>query len=258
MLLAIDARNGFLAVGARVGSTWRARFRVAAADRSVDEYFFLISGMLLSQGCDVKSIERAALSCVVPILTERLQRVLERFLKPPAHVLTLGPGVKTGLRIRTDNPAEVGSDLVCDAVAALARASAPLIVVDFGEALTFIGIDAPSDLVGVAIAPGMDAAAAALRDRAAQLPQIRLEPPTRTLGKNTSESVRAGVLIGWSGLIDRLTESMAAELGFPQKKVSLIGTGESDSPPLVPALGFSAYEPYLALDGLARIMERNY
>lgn len=257
MLLAVDARNGTIAVGVKNGSSWSARFRLSTADRSADEYFFLIASMLKEKGVDLCGIDRAILSCVVPFLTPRLQEALGRFLPVGSSALTVGPGVKTGLRIRTDTPGEVGSDLVCDAVAALSLVEPPCVVVDFGAAIAFVAVDEPADLLGVAIAPGLDSAAGALRERAAQLPQVRLDSPARAIGRNTAESVRAGVLIGWAGLVDRLTETMAAELGSSARRVSLIGTGSSSVPEVVPSHGFRLYEPFLALEGLSLIADKN-
>lgn len=257
MLLAADVRNSVVAVGLKEGDRWLARFRLSAADRSADEYAFLIRSLAAEAGIDASAVDRAALSSVVPFLTPRLQSALQRFLPAGAEVLTVGPGCKTGLRIRTDTPSEVGSDLVCDAVAALAFAEPPLVVVDFGAALAFTAVAAPADLLGVAIAPGLDAAAAALRGIAAQLPQVRLDGPVRAIGRNTAESVRAGVLIGWSGLVDRLARAMAAELGAGERKVRFIGTGEAAEPEASVDGGFDRYEPFLALDGLSIIADRN-
>jgi type III pantothenate kinase len=258
VLLAVDARNGSIAVGLFAGSAPVARFRLAAADRSADEYAFLIRSLIAEAGADPSLIDRGILSCVVPLLTPRLQEAISRFLPTGTAPLTVGPGVKTGLRIRTDAPGEVGSDLVCDAAAALSFREPPFVVVDFGAVLSFVAVDAPADLLGVAIAPGLDSAVAALRERAAQLPQVRLDTPARAIGRNTAESVRAGVVIGWSGLVDRLSQTMAAELGHPARNVALIGTGEVATPEAVPTRGFDLYEPYLALEGLVRISERNF
>ena len=258
MLLAVDARNGSIAVGLFAGATPLVRFRLAASDRSADEYWFLIQSLIAGAGADPAGIDRGILSCVVPLFTPRLQGAISRFLPDGALPLTVGPGVKTGLRIRTDTPGEVGSDLVCDAAAALAYRDPPFVVVDFGAVLSFVAVDAPADLLGVAIAPGLDSAVAALRERAAQLPQVRLDAPARAIGRNTAESVRAGVVIGWSGLVDRLVESMSAELGHPSRRVALIGTGDAAFPEVAPARGFDLYEPYLALEGLVRIAERNF
>lgn len=254
MLLAADARNASISVGLSEGDRWVRRFRLSALDRTADEYGFLISAMLESGGIRPDSIDAAALSCVVPSLSRRLQAALKSFLAPDREVLVVGPGVKSGMRIRTDTPGEVGPDLVCESVAAVSRAGAPCVVVSFGAVLTFTAVAAPADLLGVAIAPGLDAAVSAIRTAGALLPQVRLERPERAIGRNTAESVRAGVVLGWSGLVDRIVSAMSDELGGG---VSLVGTGEYDAPPVSPQVGFHVWEPYLALDGLRLIAERN-
>lgn len=255
MLLAVDARNESIAVGLRSGGRWASRFRVSSADRTADEFAFLIAGLLRDRGADPGLIRAAVLSCVVPSLAPRLAQALRDL--SGRDLLAVGPGVKTGLRIRTDNPGEVGSDLVCSSVAAVARLGAPCVVVDYGAALTFTAVASPADLVGVAIAPGMEAAVEALRSRGAQLPQVRLENPERAAGRNTADSIRSGVVRGWAGLIDRLVSDLSIELGGPSLRVSLAGTGDPLVPGTAPSRGFDLWEPYLALEGLALIAERN-
>jgi type III pantothenate kinase len=255
VLLAVDARNESIAVGLRAGGRWSARFRVSAADRSADEFAFLFAALLRERGADPAQVRAAVLSCVVPALAPRLAAALRELSGREA--LAVGPGVKTGLRIRTDNPGEVGSDLVCSAVAAVARLGAPCVVVDYGSALTFTAVAPPADLVGVAIAPGMEAAVEALRSRGAQLPQVRLEPVERAAGRNTADSIRSGVVRGWAGLTDRLVSDLSAELGGQATRVFLAGTGDPLVSGTAPSRGFDLWEPYLALEGLVLIAERN-
>ncbi len=265
MLLAVDVRNGTVAVGAKadrrneVGlpEPWQARFRLSTADRSADEWRFLILSLLREAGVDPRLVRRTALSSAVPAYTERFREALARFAPDGPAPLVVGPGVKTGVRIRTDNPAEVGADLVCDAAAASALTSPPYLVVSFGTVLSFTAVDAAGDLAGVAIAPGLESAAADLRAHAAQLPQVRLDAPSRAIGKNSVESIRAGVMIGWSGLVDRLIQTVSIELGEPGLRVALVGTGDSDGPPIAVARPFDLWNRWLTLDGLALIAERN-
>lgn len=259
MLVAADVRNGSVAIGAREARAgggygpWLARFRLAAAERTSEEWTYLMRAMLRDAGVDPSAARTAALSSAVPAFTERFRRALRALV--PAEPLVVGPGVRTGLRIRTENPQEVGADLVCNAAAALRLVSPPCVVVDMGTVLTLTALDGKGDLVGVSIAPGLEAAAAALRERAAQLPQVRLAPPQRAIGRNTAESVRSGLVLGWAGLLDRLVEAIGAELGAPG--AALVGTGDALEPLLEPGRGFSAWEPFLALDGLAAIAELN-
>ena len=269
MLLAVDVRNGTVAVGVKVDRKseaeggareehpWLVRFRLSTADRSADEWAFLILSMLREAGVDPRLVRRTALSSAVPAYTARFREALSRFSPEGVEPLVVGPGVRTGVRIRTDNPAEVGADLVCDAAAASASVAFPYVVVSFGTVLSFTAVDAAGDLAGVAIAPGLESAAADLRAHAAQLPQVRLEKPSRAIGKNSVESIRAGVMLGWSGLVDRLIQAVSFELGEPGLRVSLVGTGDYDEAPVAVARPFDLWNRWLTLDGLALIADRN-
>lgn len=253
MLLAVDVRNSHIAIGVGAEGSWLARFRVSTLDRSAEEYAFLFSSLSREQGVDLGGLYDAVLSCVVPSLTSRLVAALRSL--SGREPLVVGPGVKTGVRINTDNPGEVGADLVCSAAAAVVLVGAPCIVVDYGSVLTFTALDAPSDLVGVAIAPGLEVALEALRARGAQLPEVRLDRSDRAMGRNTVESIRAGVVRGWAGLVDRLVSDLSSELGRG-RRVAVIGTGEL-VPGTEPSGGFDHWEPTLALEGLSLISSRN-
>ena len=259
MLLAVDLRNDCLAVGVRGPEGWVGRFRLAAADRSADEWAFLIAALLRERGVDPGGLRRAALSSVVPVYTQRFRAAMSALVPSDPAPLVVGPGIKTGLRIRTDHPGEVGADLVCNAVAAVARLGAPCLAVDFGAALSITAVDSAGDLVGAVIAPGLETAAATLRERAAQLPQVRLDAPGRVIGRNTAEAVRSGLLVGWAGLVDRLVADACRELAGADgaAAVGLAGTGDYPRPPVAVGRPFAVWDPWLALDGLALIAERN-
>jgi type III pantothenate kinase len=162
--------------------------------------------------------------------------------------------VRTGIRIRTENPTEVGADLVANAVAAYARFQGNCIVVDFGTALTFTAVAVPGDLLGVAIAPGLNSAAAALSSNTAQLPRVRLIPPPTAIGRNTVHSIQSGVVFGYIGLVEALIGRMRAELGGDAQAVATGGLARTIAP-LTDQ--FAAIEPWLTLDGLRIIAERN-
>lgn len=258
MILAADVRNGGVSVGlVSAEGQWQAIIRLSAADRSVDEWAFLIRSLFAERGIPLKGITQGILSSVVPAWTGIFTEVLERFLPQGAACLVVGPGIKTGLRIRTDNPAEVGSDLVCNAVAASSLVKMPCIIIDFATTLSFTALDSRGDLVGVALAPGLEAAASDLRLRAAQIPQVKLEEPERALGKNTAESIRAGIMYGWAGLTDRLVEEISREIEGPGAGPTLVGTGWYAGPPVKTQRSFSLWEPQLALQGLYRIALKN-
>jgi len=261
VLLALDARNASIAVGA-----WREdaaaaplRFRLgAAAGRSADEWAHALVSMLRARGVEPSLIDRVALSCVVPSLSSRLRAACATAfgLEP----LVVGPGVRNGLKIRTDSPSELGSDLVCDAVAARALLAArglagrSCVVVDFGSAIAFSALSASGEYLGASIAPGPELAALALARGAALLPETRFEAPRRAIGRNTGEAMQSGLALGFAGLVDRVVERMAAELGEP---CLVVGSGEEYGRALEPERGFLDFVPDLALEGLRAIAALN-
>ena len=253
MILAVDARNNSIAIGVKAEDRWLCRFTLASQVRSSDEWHFLISRMISDRGLPTLVFERVILSSVVPSLTPRLVACLRHFLADGDEVLVVGPGLRTGIRIRTENPAEVGSDLVCNAVAALEFMAPPLLIVDFGTALSVTAIDAAGDLVGVALAPGMELAVDALRTGGARIPQVRLEDPRRACGRNTNESVSSGLVYGYRGLVRELCSMMSAAMGGEAR---VVGTAKTEGPPLDMGPDFWVWRPRLSLEGLALIATR--
>jgi type III pantothenate kinase len=252
VLLALDARNGGITVGFKRAGAWLPLARLGS-ERTADEYAFLFEAALLRAGGGQGATVRSAwLSSVVPALSPRLTEGVR--LAFGIDTQQLGPGVKTGVKIRTDQPSELGSDLVCQAVAAYALVQSACIVADFGAALTFIALNGAGELLGAAIAPGLDTAALALRGSAAQLPQVRLEPPERAIGRNSAAAVRSGIVIGYRGLADAVISGMKAELA---EDAELIGTGDELGRRLLEGLGCRRFVPDLALEGLALIAQRN-
>ncbi|HSV56492.1 MAG TPA: type III pantothenate kinase [Magnetospirillaceae bacterium] len=262
MIAAIDARNRALRVGLgdleAGGVRWRARFRVGADPRrSAEEYAWALAGLCGRHGVDPGEADRVLLSSVVPALTPRLRSACAQAFGgglDPGKVLVVGPGIRTGMKIRTDIPGEVGSDLVCDALAAYDRLGAACIVVDFETALTFTAVNGSGELLGVAIAPGPQAAAESLRALGAQLPQVRLDPPARAIGKNSIQSIQSGVLLGYAGLVDRMVSRFRAEMG---EEAAAVGTGDEIGLSLAPSGGYAFFDPWLSLEGMAVLERRN-
>jgi type III pantothenate kinase len=253
MLLAIDVGNTNIAFGLHTQGRWTNHWRIRTVpDQMPDEYAVLFRDLLRDEGLRMTDIHRVVLCSVVPPLTDSLSEMLRR--QVGQEPLIVGPGIRTGIRIRTDNPSEVGADLVANAVAAYALFQTHCIVVDFGTALTFTAVAEPGDLLGVAIAPGLNSAAAALSSNTAQLPRVRLIPPTTAIGRNTAHSIQSGVVYGYIGLVEALITRMRAELGGTAKAVATGGLARVIAP-LTDE--FSAIEPWLTLDGLRIISERN-
>jgi len=253
MLLAIDIGNTNIAFGIYQQNRWRNYWRIRTVpDKMPDEYAVLLRDLLRDEDLLMRDIDLAILSSVVPPLTGTFTQMLAQ--QTGQEPIIVGPGVRTGLRIRTDNPAEVGADLVANGVAAYALFQSNCIVVDFGTALTFTAVAEPGDLLGVAIAPGLNSAAAALSRNTAQLPSVRLIPPPTAIGRNTVHSVQSGVVFGYIGLVEALIKRMRAELGGHAKAVATGGLARVIAP-LTDQ--FTAIEPWLTLDGLRIIAERN-
>jgi type III pantothenate kinase len=252
MLLALDIGNSLITLGLHDGLSWRARFRIrTVAEKTADEYATLIFGLLRSQGLEEK-FERIVLASAVPPLVPVFRELGEKWFG--AEVLVVGPGVRTGLVVRADNPAEVGPDLVANAVAAYAKFGTNSIAVDFGTATSFVAVMEPGVLAGVAIAPGLRTGLEALAERTAQLPHVPLALPSRVLGRNTVTAIQAGTIFGHAALVDGLVRRMREELGGKAKAVA---TGEWATL-LSPLLSeVEAVDPWLTLEGLRLISARN-
>jgi type III pantothenate kinase len=278
MLLAIDARNraisaGFLDNGrqGRAGSsalggssTWLARRRLGAIPgRSADEYAILFKALALEAG-EGRSVDSCWMSCVVPALGAVLARAVDSAFGVALSLV--GPGTKTGVRIRTDVPSEVGSDLVCAAAAAREFVKGPSIVVDFDVAIAFSAIGRAGDFLGAAIAPGLGTAAEALRANAALLPGFSLglsgpEAPFAAIGRTTAQSLRSGLGIGYAGLVASIVAKQREELAAlgeadSPEAVQVIGTGDEEGRELLASLGLGRFVPELVLEGLAVIAAR--
>jgi type III pantothenate kinase len=253
--LAIDIGNTNIAFGLydREQDQWAQHWRIRTVpDKMADEYAVLFRDLVRDAGLTMGNLNSAALCSVVPPLTGTLTTMLaDQMGQMP---LVVGPGVRTGLRIRTDNPAEVGADLVANAVAAYARFQGNCIVVDFGTALTFTAVADPGDLVGVAIAPGLNSAAGALSSNTAQLPRVQLVPPPAAIGRNTTHSIQSGLVFGYIGLVEALIARMRWELGGQATAIATGGLARVIAP-LTEQV--TVYDPWLTLDGVRLIAERN-
>ncbi len=250
MVLAVDVGNSGIKLALFQEDLIQSHFRITTvADRSPDEYRLLIRALLEEKGHSFYAIERVVFSSVVPRLVETFQTLFQD-LKIP--ILVVGPGVKTGMKIRVDNPSTLGTDLVCNAVAAYHRVQSPCIAVAFGTALTFTGINEKGEILGVSIAPGMQGAIESLVSNTAQLQKFSLKTPASALGTNSVASLQAGFMIGFEGMVEAIIKRMKEELG-PNTKV--ISTGYEAPYFSTPHLG--EHVPFLTVEGLRLIGERN-
>lgn len=247
MLLALDVRNDRILAGFKAADQWKSVVRLGV-DRSSDELGFLLESAVQRLGPETGRVDTAWVSSVVPALTPRLVEAVSSTFGVAASVV--GPGTKTGIKIRTDSPSELGTDIVCSAVAARSMVAGASIVVDFGTAIVLSAMNSAGELLGVSIAPGLQTAAHALRSSTAQIPEVRLDLPRRAIGRSTAESVRSGIYLGYGGLVRHLVDRMGSELGEP---ASVLGTGDEEGRAIMQSIGYDSFHPFLVLEGLAII-----
>ena len=225
MLLAIDIGNTGITLGVFEGEELRATWHIATGiHRMADEYAALLLNLLHQQGLDTPDIEAVALCSVVPPLISTFDELFQRHF----HIspLVVGAGVKTGVRIRMDNPREVGADRIVNAAAAHHLYGGPVIVVDLGTATTFDTVSREGDYLGGAIAPGIVTGAEALFTQAAMLPRVELTRPEHAIGTNTIAAMQSGVIFGYVGLIEGIVARIQQELGEKAKVVATGGVAE--------------------------------
>lgn len=254
MILGVDVGNTQTVLGLIEGRELRGHWRVSTdASLTADELRVKVSGLLALDARTWDDVERIVLSCVVPALTLAWEEIARRTTGREAMVV--GPGLKTGVPLRYENPAEVGADRIVNAVAAIDRFGAPVIVVDFGTATTIDVVDASGAYIGGVIAPGVETSAEALFRRAARLAAVDLEPPKRVIGSNTRAAMQSGLLFGEAARIDGLVARVREELGAPEAPVVATGGLAETMAPLCEVIGH--VDADLTLEGLALVYERN-
>jgi len=253
MLLCIDVGNTNIKLGLFEGDKLRAHWRIATdRARLSDEYAMLLLNLFASERIEISQVSGVAISCVVPPLTSVFAELAKNYLKQTPVIV--GPGIKTGLNIRTDHPAEVGTDLIVNALAAKTLYGAPVIAIGFGTATTFGAVSAQGDYVGVAIAPGVGTGADALFRFGAKLPQVELSRPPHAIGKNTVHSIQSGVVFGYAGMVEGIVKRMRGELG---QNARVIATGGFAALIAAETDVIEVVEPNLTLLGLRLIYELN-
>lgn len=253
MLLAVDVGNTHTVLGVFDGPRRVADWRVATRhDVTCDELGIVWRSLFAHAELNPEALVGMIVASVVPDLDRTIAQTGEKYF---GHApLFVGPGIKTGLPILYENPHEVGADRIVNAVAAKQRYGAPVVVLDFGTGTTFDVVSAAGEYLGGIIAPGLTASAEALFSKAARLYPVDIRPPERVIGRNTEESVRGGLYLGYLSMIEGLIERILASLDEP---APVIATGGLASVFAGELKVLHAVDPGLTLDGLRLIWDRN-
>ena len=253
MLLAVDIGNTNITVGVYDGENLSFTARTSTdADRTGDQYAVELMGFFALNQCDVSQIDGSIVSSVAPAVTNAICSAVHKVvgLSP----LVVGPGIRTGLNIAINNPAELGADLLCASVAALHKYPLPNAVCDLGTASTIFVLDKDGKMIGGVIYPGIRTSLMALVNNAALLPQISYEKPKQVIGRNTIDCMRSGLILGAASLLDGMLERIEQELGMP---VTAIATGGFSPEIIRNCRRDFIFDENLVLDGLRLLYQKN-
>ncbi len=253
MIFAVDIGNSNIVAGCIDASQTYFSERISTDYLKTSlEYAIIFKNILELHRINAKDVEGSILASVVPPVSESVEEAIQKVLgsKP----LVVGPGIKTGLNIRIDNPAQLGSDLVVGAVAALDQYPAPLIIFDMGTATTISVINGSKAFLGGAILPGVTVAIQSLSSKTAQLPDISLDPPRQVIGSNTIDSMKSGAIYGNACMMDGMIARIEQELG---QSATVLATGGLSRYILPHCTRHIIYDENLLLKGLWLIFQKN-
>jgi type III pantothenate kinase len=253
MIFVLDVGNTNIVLGLYEGDELIHHWRIGTdKDKSEDEYGMLIKNLFQHVGIDFTDIKGIIISSVVPPIMFALDRMCEKYF----HIqpLIIGPGIKTGLNIKYENPREVGADRIVNAVAAIELYDSPLIIVDFGTATTYCYIDENKQYMGGAIAPGINISTEALYTYASKLPRIEIARPNGIIGKNTVNAMQAGILFGYVGQVEGIVSRMKSQAKAQPK---VIATGGLASLIAEECSVIDHVDPFLTLKGLYIVYLKN-
>jgi type III pantothenate kinase len=253
MLMVFDIANTNIKIGLFDDEMLIANWRISTGvHRMPDEYGIMIYSLLRKERIAAHEVTQCAISCVVPpLLTIFNEMMLKYFHVKP---LIVGPGIKTGVKLRIDNPREAGADLIANAAAAMKLYTLPVIIVALGTATAFTTVSRDGDYLGGAIAPGIGISAEALYTRTSALPRVDLVRPRKTIGPNTTAAIQSGVIFGWAGLIDGIVERIQEELG---EKAMVVATGGYAQLIAKESKTIDKVNPELTLQGIKIIHDMN-
>ena len=256
MIFCIDIGNSNIKYAIFDGDKIKGTFRVTSKrEATADEYGVIVRDLLREAGIPKEEITGVIMSSVIPSLNYTMEHMCRDYLG--VSPLIVGPGVKTGLNVKADNPREVGSDIIADSVGAIKKLGlgTPIVAIDFGTATTFDIISERGELIGVVISPGIKSALDSLTSSTANLPRIELERPQSIIAKNTVACMQAGIVYGFSGLVDNIVNKIKEELGRPDTKV--IATGGLGKVIYKETKTIEYFDQALTLNGLNHIYKMN-
>lgn len=257
MILVMDAGNTNIVIGVYRDDKLIADWRLSTdLKRTSDEYGALITELFDRNGLDRSEVKGVIISSVVPSIMYSIENTVKKYFNTKAVVV--GPGVKTGINIKYDNPREVGADRIVNAVAALEKYKRTMIIIDFGTATTFCAVTGKGNYLGGAICPGIKISAEALFMRAAKLPRIELIKTPAVICRNTVSSMQAGVVYGYIGQVDYIVRKFKDELiGMGEEEPLVVATGGMANMIKEGSKQIDVIDPYLTLKGLKAIYEKN-
>lgn len=252
MLVAVDIGNTNITLAVFDGEDIKGSYRLTTKmTRTSDEYGFMLLSFLNASNIQVSDIEDVIVSTVVPKIMHSFNNAIYKYLKKTP--ITVGPGIKTGISIQTENPAGVGADRIVDAAGAYYIYGGPCLVIDFGTATTFDYINEKGEFLYGVTAPGLEITSQALSNMAAQLPEIAIKKPDTILAKNTIQSMQAGVVYGYIGLTEYIIRQMKKEIGVPMHVIATGGLGRLISKETEE---IEVYDADLTFKGLKLIYQR--
>ena len=257
MILVVDVGNTNIVLGLYKGSENIAGWRISTdAKKTSDEYSIQVMQLFHQSGLNPKEVEGIIVSSVVPNIMHSLENMIKKSFE--INPIIVGPGVKTGINIKYDNPKEVGADRIVNAVAAHDKYNKDLIIIDFGTATTFCSLTKEANYLGGCITPGIRIASDALFDRAAKLPRVELETPKNLICKNTISSMQAGIIYGYIGQVEYIVRKMKDEMkDFGCEEPLVVATGGLANLIARETDVIDKVDSSLTLEGLRIIYEKN-